>query len=880
MPDTNLGTARGEVVIGADTKGADQAATALGKVDKASQDAERGVTKAGNVAGAAGLAIAAGIAVAVNSAANFEQRMSAVKAVSGATGAEMSKLSSLALQLGKDTAFSATDAASAIEELVKAGISVPDVMNGAAQATVALAAAGEVALPQAAELAANAMNAFNLSAQEMPKVADLIAGAANASAIDVSQFGQSLQQVGAVANLAGVSFDDTAAAIALLGNAGIKGSDAGTSLKTMFQNLIPTTEKQKDLFKELGLATEDGSNKFFDAQGNMKSLADVSQVLQNSLKGMSKEQKLATLETLFGSDAIRGAAILADEGAAGFDKMAKSMGKVTAEGVAAERMDNIKGSLEQLKGSLETAGIAVGTVLLPALRKLVDGLTSVLNKFLELSPETQKMILTSIAVAGGFLLFASAALKIGAAIKGLVGFIKLAGGAMKALNLIFAANPIGLIIIAIGLLVLGIILLWKRSETFRNIVLGVFNAVKTAAMAVANFFKGPFLDFFQAAWDGIKAGLSAVKDFFVSVWNGIKAAVSFVFAAIMAVIKFHIAVWTAIIKTGLAIIMAVWNTFWGLFGGIIKAAWDLIVAILKLGWVIIKGLFIVQMRALQALWSAVWGAIVAVATAVWNTIKGVITRGVNAVKSVLTAVWNAISNTNRAIWNGIKAAIAAVWAVIGPTVTRAVNSVKSAITSAWNTVKSITTSAWNGIKNAIRSAIDGFMSLVRGIQGRVTSALSGAASWLFNAGKNIIRGLIRGIESMIGAITGTVRNITNKIASALPGSPVEEGPLKVLNRGYAGKQIVKMIASGILDESKTLERAMRSLASNQIAGNLTPGPGASITAGNTLFSGADTAKSRNWSAGGISVENLEVKAYSDRFSLKQVQNELAMHGAV
>jgi TP901 family phage tail tape measure protein len=351
----NLGTAEGVITTSYNGKGADAAKKDIDGLQKSTMSTGEAVGKVGNTAGIAGAAIAA---------ANFEQRMSAVQAVSGASGDEMDQLTKKALQLGKDTSFSAGEAALAIEELVKAGVSVPDVMNGAADATVALAAAGEIDLPEAAAIASNAMNQFNLSAQEMPKIADLIAGAANSSAIDVKDFGYSLSQVGAVANLAGASFDDTAAAIALMGNAGIKGSDAGTSLKTMLTNLQPQTTKAANLMKDLGLMTEDGANQFYDAQGNLKSFSDIAGLLQNSLKGLTAQQKQQALTTLFGSDAVRGAAVFANQGAAGFDKMATSMTKIKAADVAKTRLDNFKGSLEAMKGSLETTGIIIGQIFL------------------------------------------------------------------------------------------------------------------------------------------------------------------------------------------------------------------------------------------------------------------------------------------------------------------------------------------------------------------------------------------------------------------------------------------------------------------------------------------------------------------------------------
>ena len=367
MPDTKV-----EVLITAK----DQASKVFDKVGDAA--GTLGTTLATGVV-AAGAAVAAGLAASVKSAADFEQSMSAVKAVSGATGEEMAQLGKLALDLGKDTSFSATEAAAGLQELVKGGVSIPDIMNGAAKATLNLAAAGGVDLASAAEIAANALNTFNLKGTDMAHVSDMIAGAANASAIDVSDFKLSMAAAGAVANTIGMSFDDTAVAIAELGNAGIKGSDAGTSLKTMLLNLQPATKAQTELFRELGLITADGSNQFFDAQGKMKGFADVSQTLQGALKGMTEQQKLATLETMFGSDAIRAAAVFAENGAEGFNTLAESMQKVSAETVASERLNNLAGDMEALKGSLETAAIGLGTLFLPALRQAAQGAAEFVN---------------------------------------------------------------------------------------------------------------------------------------------------------------------------------------------------------------------------------------------------------------------------------------------------------------------------------------------------------------------------------------------------------------------------------------------------------------------------------------------------------------------
>jgi phage-related protein len=453
----NLGTASGQIVI--DGSGAERgfsvAQAAAESFFNVLQSRIGDMEQLGRRLQGVGAIAATGFGVAINSAASFEQALSGIEAVSGATEAQMSKISAAALRIGKDSVYSATEAAGAIEEIIKAGVSVEDALSGAADAAVGLAAAGGIGLPEAASIASNALNVFNLEGRDMAHVADLIAGAANASAIDVSDFGMSLSQSGAVANLAGVSFDDLSVAIAEMGQAGIKGSDAGTSIKTFLTNLIPTTDQQIGLFEKLGLVSvksgidmarlakmgikptsrayddvsdaiskyvqESGgakvgtaannketmkmgtqlgalSNEFFNAEGNARSFSEIQGKLTKATAGMTKEQKLQTLEVLFGSDALRAAAVFADEGSKGFDAMAASMGKVTAQSVAATRLDNLRGSLEQLKGSLETAAITIGSVFLPMARRIVDVITRVVNAFNNAPPGLQKFMAITIGV--------------------------------------------------------------------------------------------------------------------------------------------------------------------------------------------------------------------------------------------------------------------------------------------------------------------------------------------------------------------------------------------------------------------------------------------------------------------------------------------------
>lgn len=817
----NLGTAEGVITTTYNGKGVDQANRDVDELTSKHEKASAAIGSVGKASGVAGLAIAAGIGLAVKSAADFEQRMSGVQAVSGASAEEMDQLSKKALQLGKDTSFSATDAASAIEELVKAGISVPDVMNGAADATVALAAAGEIDLPQAAAIASNAMNQFNLSAQQMPKVADLIAGAANASAIDVGDFGQSLSQVGAVANLVGASFDDTAAAIALMGNAGIKGSDAGTSLKTMLTNLQPQTKKQADLMKQLGIITEDGKNIFFDANGKLGDMADVAGILNRSLKGMTAAQKQATLTTLFGSDAVRAAAVFANEGAVGFSNMARSMTKVTAADVAAKRLDNFKGSLEQMKGSLETAGIVIGQILLPALRKIVDAVTAVANKFLNLDQNTQELILGIIGIVGAALLVIAAVLKIITTVQKVITIL-------KALRLAFATTwlaalgPIALIIVAVAAVIAIIVLLWKKSETFRNIVLAVWNAIKTGVQAVVDFFTGVVWPALQAVWNGIQTGASALAGFFVGLWNGIVSVTKTVWSAIAGffaslwsgvvgvftavwntivsifttffniiktIITTYINVWVTIIMAVFNVLMGWWRTFWGIFGGVITAAFNLVLAVINL---VTKAILFAISWVVQQVIAVVTGwvkTVINLVTAGWNAVSSATTKAWNATYKFISSVLSAIRNFIVSVFNAVRSFITSVWNAIYSYVSARVTAIRNVVTSVFNAVRSFIISVFNAVAGFISSIWNSIYSRIAGPVAKIKSNITSG----FNAAKSAAQSAFSSMLSVVGSLINQVYTKVSGIVSRIKGIFAGAGSWLY----NAGRNIIQGLLNGI-----------------------------------------------------------------------------------
>jgi TP901 family phage tail tape measure protein len=349
------------------------------------------IAMATGVAGAALLGLAG---YAGKASMDFDKQMSEVSAVSNATGKDLTGLRSLAIQAGKDTQFSATEAARAEAELSKAGISTADIMGGALSGSLSLAAAGQMDLASAATIAAQTMNIFELKGKDVGHIADVLASAANSSAADMQGLGQGLQQVGLVAHRAGFSLEETTGLLAAFADRGLQGSDGATSLKTAIQRLTAPTDQARSLMDSLGISV-------YGANGNVKSAADLAGTLQEKLGGLNVEQRNAAMQTIFGSDAIRAANVLYSIGADGVRHYTEAVDK---HGAAAEtarkKTDNLAGDLERLKGSIETAAIAAGSGANGGLRDLVKVLDFLVTKFSEL-PGPVQTALTVLAGVGG-----------------------------------------------------------------------------------------------------------------------------------------------------------------------------------------------------------------------------------------------------------------------------------------------------------------------------------------------------------------------------------------------------------------------------------------------------------------------------------------------
>jgi TP901 family phage tail tape measure protein len=355
----------------------------------------------GGVAGlGTGLLAAFGGAAFVTS--GFNQQMSHVDAVLDTTGqsvqqaaASLDDLRDAAIRAGRDTAFSASEAAQAEEELAKAGVSTRDILGGALTGTLSLAAAGTLELGDAATYAARAMNIFELGGSAVGHVADVLAAGANKSAADVKQLADGMAQGGLVAHQVGLSLEDTVGVLSAFADRALVGSDAGTSLKAMFQALQSPSEKTKKLMQELGIT-------LYDQQGRFIGVTKFADQLQAKLGGLSQAERDAAMSQIFGSDATRAATVLYSLGAKGLQEYIDSVNDSgAANETAAKKMDNLAGDVEKLKGGLETLVIGTGGAN-TGLRALVQTADKGVDIFAGLPPwlQTTATYMTGIGGAG------------------------------------------------------------------------------------------------------------------------------------------------------------------------------------------------------------------------------------------------------------------------------------------------------------------------------------------------------------------------------------------------------------------------------------------------------------------------------------------------
>ena len=728
--------------------------------------------------GAATLAIGGALGIATKKSMDFEAQLSSIKSVSGATGQQMEQLKQLAIEMGAKTKYSGLEAAQGIEELIKAGVSLEDIMKGGLEGALSLATAGELELAEAAEIASTALNAFKADSLSVSDAANLLAGGANASATSVKELKYGLSQVSAVASGLGLSFKDTTTALALFANNGLKGSDAGTSLKTMLSNLIPKSDAAAGMMKELGIITKDGANSFFDANGNIKSMAEIAEILQNSLKGLNAEQRQQALYTMFGSDAIRAANILYKEGADGIKNMYNEMSKVTAAQVAEEKMNNLKGRIEELKGAFETAQITIGNALTPAIDALVKALQGLVDWFNNLSPATQQFVAIGTAVVAALMgivaTFGVVLAVIGSAVTGFGALVSVFPGILTGLAAIRTAfavmtGPIGL---AVAALVAAGVAIYQNWDTIKAKAIEIWGSIR---------------EWFNSTLDGI-------KQFFETTWIQIG--------------EFVISTWESIKQ----VTTTVWN-----------AIKDAVITILNPFITVVTNLFNGMKNGLQMIFEGLKQYF----SGVWEFIKNIFLGSVLLIVDFVTGDFEGLKNDAKAIFENLKNALNSIWEGIKLIFNGALIAIKGYVNVAWETIKSVTstvftsvsntiTTIWNGITSFFSTAVEvakttvvnGFKSMwnsvsewMNSIKNTIVELWNAAQQFLANIdlreiGRNIIQGLINGISSMSSALWEKVKSIADSVKNALRDALDINSPSRVM-RDDIGKWIPLGLAEGI-----------------------------------------------------------------------------------
>lgn len=345
---------------------------------------------------AAGLAVAAFGVAAVKMAADFDQQMSTVQANTGATGAQMDQLRAAAIEAGASTVYSATDSADAINDLGKAGMSVTDILTGGLSGALNLAASDGMAVGDAAEYMANALSMFHLKGSQASQVADTLAAGAGKAVGNVSDFGEALNNCGAQANSFGMNVQETTGVLALFAQNGTIGAEAGTQLNSMLMKLAAPSAEAANTMKELGISA-------YDAQHHFVGMANFAGQLQKAEKNLTDEQRNQANATIFGSYAIKAANYLYEAGESGVNKWTKA---VSESGYAAEQAaaknNNLKGDLENLSGSMESLMISVGEGAQGPLRKMVQGLDTLVDAFAGLPSGAQQTLVVMASLAGVF----------------------------------------------------------------------------------------------------------------------------------------------------------------------------------------------------------------------------------------------------------------------------------------------------------------------------------------------------------------------------------------------------------------------------------------------------------------------------------------------
>lgn len=749
----------------------------------------------------------------VKMSSDFEAAMSKVQAISGASSEDFNMLKTEAQRLGATTAWSASEVAEGMTEMAKAGWSSQQIMDGMSGVLNAASASGEN-LASVSTIVADAITGFGLEASDATKVADLLTQAANAGTIDISDLGESFKYIAPMAASMGISIEDATTAMAAMSMAGIKGSQAGTSLRTMLARMVKPTDAVAGAMSELGivLTNEDGT---------FKSLDTIVAEMRGSFSGLTDEQKTYYATILAGQEGMSGLLSLLNLTQEEYDAISDSM--KNANGVAEETanvmLDNLQGQITILKSALEGLAIQFGDAILPYLKQFVTWLQNATEKLQQMSPEQKQQIVkwAALAAAIGPVLVAFSKLvsglggvftmlgKIpgvvssvtGGMTKLVIGFKNIGEGitlakagfprfAEQASKLGAAIEgitaPVAAVIAIIALLVAAFVHLWKTNDEFRSKMIAVWDGVKSkieeSIQKIADAINSLGLDF-----ESLGKAISAAWDW---ICNALEPIISEIFASIGRVIGGVVDLVTGTVQTIVGIIKGFKDDDWSLFLEGLKTLWDGCLAILSSQFVAVFNVIKSYLEKFGISWEEIWTTMKTFFVGVWEGIKSFFIGAVTSIQTVATTVFTAMSSFFTTIWNAIES-------VFGTVV---------------NAIVQLVTDAWNNIYNVISTVFTSVSTFISTIWNAIFTAISTIVTEIWNNIKTVFNGILLSITKIVSSISNVISNIFNAIKEFLRGN-TEEAEELIRQAWQTAYDHVNAIVTEMLNTISTVFTAIK-----------------------------------------------------------------------